>query len=152
MPRNDRRVAEYWTRDSRLGFDAGAVFGQWGELRLGPVWRQVHADVQTGDPVLPDVKANVSGMRISLFGDRMDNPWFPREGHRFTLSAVATSKPMGADSEYSRGELSWVQAWSFGAHTVQGSLYGGTNFGTSLPAYDAFVLGGPFRLSAYAIN
>ena len=29
---------------------------------------------------------------------------------------------------------------------------GGSNFGTSLPAYDSFLLGGPFRLSGYAIN
>jgi len=82
----------------------------------------------------------------------MDQPWFSREGHRFVMTAFKTSSSMGADTDYSRGELSGTLATSFGEHTIQGSLYGGTNFGTSLPAYDSFVLGGPFRLSAYAIN
>jgi NTE family protein len=82
----------------------------------------------------------------------MDQPWFSREGHRFVVTGFRTSSAMGADTEYSRGELSWTLATSFGEHTIQGSLYGGTHFGTSLPAYDSFVLGGPFRLSAYAIN
>jgi len=148
---NDR-VAEYWKRDNRAGFDLGTDFGQWGELRLGPVWQSVRADVRTGSPALPNIEANTSGARIRLFGDRMDQPWFSREGHRFVMTAFRTSSAMGADTEYSRGELSWTLATSFGEHTFQGSLYGGTNFGTSLPAYDSFVLGGPFRLSAYAIN
>jgi len=148
---NDR-VAEYWKRDSRAGLDLGTDFGQWGELRLGPVWQSVRADVRTGNPALPNIEANTSGARIRLFGDRMDQPWFSREGHRFVMTAFRTSSAMGADTEYSRGELSWTLATSFGEHTFQGSLYGGTNFGTSLPAYDSFVLGGPFRLSAYAIN
>src|SRR5262249_23819036 len=39
-----------------------------------------------------------------------------------------------------------------GEHTFQLGVYGGTNLGSNLPGYDSFVLGGPFRLSAYAIN
>jgi len=149
----DDRVADYWIRDNRAGLDAGADFGTWGELRLGPVWRDVFADVQTGFPVLPNVKDNASGARLRLFGDTADQPWFSRDGHRFVMTGYKTSPGMGADAEYSRGELFWMEALSFGEHTVQAVLYGGTNFGgTSLPPYDSFLLGGPFRLSAYAIN
>jgi NTE family protein len=59
---------------------------------------------------------------------------------------------MGADDHYSRGELRVVRADSFGEHTFQVSVNAGSNFGSSLPAYDSFLLGGPFRLSGYAIN
>jgi len=148
----DDRVADYSIRENRAGLDLGTDFGQWGELRLGPVWHSVRADVRTGSAALPGVEANASGARIRVFGDRMDQPWFSREGHRFVMTAFKTSSAMGADADYSRGELSGALATSLGEHTFQGSLYGGTNFGTSLPAYDSFVLGGPFRLSAYAIN
>jgi NTE family protein len=148
---NDR-VADYWKRDNLAGLDLGTDFGQWGELRLGPVWHKVRADVRTGNPALPNIEANASGARIKLFGDRMDQPWFSRDGHRVVVTAFKTSSAMGADEEYSRGELSWTGAWSLGEHTFQASAYGGTNFGTNLPAYDSFLLGGPFRLSAYAIN
>jgi len=58
---------------------------------------------------------------------------------------------MGADTQYSRGELAWNEASSF-ASTRSGFSLRRLDFGTSLPAYDSFLLGGPFRLSAYAIN
>ncbi|HET7763595.1 MAG TPA: patatin-like phospholipase family protein [Burkholderiales bacterium] len=148
---NDR-VAEYTIRENRAGLDAGMNFGQWGELRLGPVWRTVRTNVQTGLPILPDVETNASGGRIRLFGDRLDQVWFPRDGHRFVVTGYRSTTAMGADADYSRGELSYVRAISWGEHTFQAGAYGGTNFGSNLPAYDSFVLGGPFRLSAYAIN
>jgi NTE family protein len=148
---NDR-VADYLVRENRAGLDAGTNFGQWGELRLGPVWRTVKADVQTGSQVLPNADTNVSGARIRLFADTMDQAWFSRDGHRVVMTGYRATSAMGADVQYSRGELAWNGAKSFGEHTFQGFLYGGTNFDTNLPAYDSFVLGGPFRLSAYAIN
>jgi NTE family protein len=94
----------------------------------------------------------VSGARIRLFADTMDQAWFSRDGHRVVMTGYRATSAMGADVQYSRGELAWNGAKSFGEHTFQGFLYGGTNFDTNLPAYDSFVLGGPFRLSAYAIN
>jgi NTE family protein len=148
----DDRVAEYTVRENRAGLDAGTNFGQWGELRLGPVWRTVRASVQTGSPVLPDVDTNASGVRVKLYADRLDQVWFPREGQRIVVNGFKASQTMGADAGYSRGELSFVQAVSFGEHTFQATVYGASNFGTNLPAYDAFTLGGPFRLSAYAID
>ncbi|HEY6239468.1 MAG TPA: esterase, partial [Burkholderiales bacterium] len=148
---NDR-IAEYVARENRAGLDAGTNFGQWGELRLGPVWRTVKADVQTGSQLLPNADVNASGARIRLFADTMDQPWFSRDGHRVIMSGYRATSAMGADSQYSRGELAWTEASSFGEHTFQALLSGGTNFGTSLPAYDSFLLGGPFKLSAYAIN
>jgi len=78
--------------------------------------------------------------------------WFPRDGNLFALNGFKSSTAMGADSAYSRGELSFVQTLTDGDHTFQAIAYGGTNFGTNLPAYDSFVLGGPFVLSAYAIG
>jgi NTE family protein len=149
---DDHRIAEYWVREARGGVDLGTNFGQWGELRVGPVWRQVRAGTQTGSPALPDVDTNASGLRVQLFGDRLDEPWFPREGDRVVASGFRTNSTMGADQQYSRGELSFLHASSFGAHTFQFGAAGGTNFGTALPAYDSFLLGGPFRLSGYAIN
>jgi NTE family protein len=149
---NDHRVAEYWVREARGGVDLGTNFGQWGELRIGPVWRNVRAGIQTGSPALPDVDTDASGLRVQLFGDRLDEPWFPREGDRLVATGFRTSSTMGADQQYSRGELSFLHAESFGAHTFQFGVAGGSNFGTNLPAYDSFLLGGPFRLSGYAIN
>src|SRR5215467_3528114 len=148
---NDR-VAEYVVRENHGGVDVGTNFGQWGELRVGPVWRDVRADVQTGSAALPEIDVNASGARIKLVADRLDQVWFPRDGQRLTVSGFKAYQSIGADSGYSRADLSLLQALSFGEHTFHLGVYGGTNLGSNLPGYDSFVLGGPFRLSAYAIN
>jgi len=148
----DDRVAEYVVRENRGGLDAGTTFGQWGELRLGPVWRDIRASVQTGSPVLPEIDTNASGARVKLVVDRLDQVWFSRDGQRLVASGFKAYQTLGADASYSRADLSLLQALSFGEHTFQLGVYGGTNLGTNLPAYDSFTLGGPFRLSAYAID
>jgi NTE family protein len=148
----DDRVAEYRVSEALGGIDLGATLGTWGELRVGPLWREFDAEVDTGSPVLPDVKANASGVRARLFGDRLDTPWFPRSGHRLIANAFAGLSTLGADDDYQKLDARWTGAHSFGPHTVAASLAGGTDLGSGLPPYDSFVLGGPFMLSGYRIG
>ena len=42
------------------------------------------------------------------------------------------------------------QTW--GPHTLQLAVSGGTDLGSDMPAYESFTLGGPLRLSAYRVN
>ena len=41
---------------------------------------------------------------------------------------------------------------SFGENTLNFHVAGGTGFGTKVPAYESFSLGGPLRLSGFRIN
>ncbi|HSE00725.1 MAG TPA: patatin-like phospholipase family protein [Burkholderiales bacterium] len=148
----DNRVAEYEIEENRLGFDAGAVLGTWGEVRLGALWRRVDAKVDTGPQVLPSVKETTAGPRALLYLDRLDNAWFPREGFRATGSAYMADDAFGSDIDYKRLEGQLTAATSFGAHTLNLGVSGGTDLGTDMPAYDTFTLGGPLRLSGYRIN
>jgi NTE family protein len=148
----DDRIADYRVREALGGVDLGATLGTWGELRVGPVWRQFDAEVDTGSPVLPDVKHNTSGVRARLFGDRLDTAFFPRAGHRVTVGAFEGLSALGADDDYRKADARWTSAHSVGPHTVQLNAAGGTDLGSNLPAYDSFILGGPFRLSGYRIG
>ena len=76
----DNRVGEYQTNETRVGLDAGALFGTWGEARLGGVWRRVRAHIETGPPVFPDVQETTAGLRAVMFVDQLDSAWFPRAG------------------------------------------------------------------------
>jgi NTE family protein len=146
------RVAEYQVRQGLGGLDLGAALGTWGEARLGPVWRSIDAYVDTGSPALPDVKVNSSGVRFRLFGDRLDTAYFARSGASLRVNAFEALTALGADEGYRRLDAIWTGAHSFGAHTINATLAGGTDLGSGLPPYDAFLLGGPFRLSGYRIN
>jgi NTE family protein len=148
----DDRIADYRVREALGGVDLGATLGTWGELRVGPLWRQFNAEVDTGSPVLPDVSNNASGVRARLFGDRLDTAFFPRAGHRVTVGYFEGLSALGADDDYRRVDFRWTSAHSLGSHTLQVNAAAGTDLGSDLPAYDSYILGGPFRLSGYRIG
>lgn len=149
---NEDRIAEYDVKEGRIGIDAGAVLGTWGELRIGPLWRRVEANVDTGSPVLPSLKENSAGLRTTLFADRRDHAFFARKGHAANASLYVADEGLGSDRNYRRAEASVNGIKSWGEHTFNLTLTGGTDLGTSLPAYETFTLGGPLQLSAYRIN
>jgi NTE family protein len=146
------RVAEYDVKEARAGLDAGAVLGTLGELRLGPLWRRVDASVDTGSSVLPSVKETSAGVRARLFLDQTDQPWFPSRGYRLNASAYVADGALGSDRNYQRVEGEFSATASRGQHNLNFDIYGGGNLGTDMPAYEAFTLGGPLRLSGYRIN
>ena len=148
----EKRVAEYDINEFRVGADVGAVLGTWGEVRLGGLWRNIDAKVDTGSPVLPSLKEDTAGVRVKLYGDQLDHAWFARSGHRTVVSALAAAKDMGSDRNYQRleGDFTGVQSW--GNHTVSFNVAGGTDLHSDMPAYESFTLGGPLRLSAYRIG
>jgi NTE family protein len=148
----DDRVAEYRVRQADVGIDLGAALGTWGEVRLGPVLRWIDAEVDTGSPALPDLRVNASGLRFKLFGDRQDTAFFARCGESLRITAYQALTAFGADDSYRRAQAIWTGSYSFGPHTLNGTLMGGSDFGSGMPYYDAFTLGGPFRLSGYRIN
>ncbi len=149
---NASRVAEYDIKEGRVGVDAGATLGTWGEARIGPLWRRVEADVDTGSPLLPAVRENTAGVRAKLFADQRDNPFFPRKGHAATASLYAAEEGMGSDLNYRRGELALNGIKSWGEHTFNASATLGSDLGTNLPGYELFTLGGPLQLSGYRIG
>lgn len=146
------RVAEYDVKELQFGLDAGANFGTWGYARLGPVWRRVDASVDTGPRVLPEVTETTAGPRALFIADQLDHPWFPHSGFRAIASAYVADSGFGSDRNYKRLEGQFTAAKSWGPHTLNLGLRGGTDLGSDMPAYEAFTLGGPARLSGYRID
>ena len=148
----ETRVAEYDIKEARLGLDTGVTFGAWGEARLGAVTRHVETNLDTGLSLYPALEETTAGARLLMFGDQLDNPWFPRHGYRMVGSAYWADDSLGSDRNYKRLEGQILGVTSWGAHTVQLALAGGTDLDSDLPAYEAFTLGGPLRLSGYRIG
>ena len=136
----------------QAGVDLGAVLGTWGQLRVGPVWSRVDAHVDTGSPALPSVKETTAGLRAALFVDQTNHAFFPTEGFGFVGTAYAAMTSFGSAENYERleGSARFIHSW--GPHTLNFAVSGGTALGSDMPAYEAFALGGPLRLSGYRIN
>lgn len=149
---DEQRIAEYDIEQARLGLDFGTTLGTAGEFRLGVQWERVNAEVDTGSPALPGLRQTNAGPRARIFIDQMNSAWFPHRGFRAVASAYWADEGFGSDVNYQRleGEVSGAASW--GPHTLNLALLGGTDLNSDMPAYETFTLGGPLRLSAYRIN
>jgi NTE family protein len=140
---NDK-IADYLISSARGGVDFGAT--------LGTRWTQVHARIDTGDPVLPSVRELTAGVHAGLTVDALSHAWFPQEGYTGNVAYYGATKDLGSALNYQRLEAAGAYATSWGPHTLNFFASGGTDFGSNMPAYETFALGGPLRLSGFRIN
>jgi NTE family protein len=148
----DDKVADYMVSIAQAGLDGGTALGTWGQLRFGPVWTRVNARIETGSPELPTGRETTAGLRAGLFVDQIDHAFFPTHGFGATAAAYAAMTSFGSALSYQRVEGAARLVRSWGPHTLNLSLSGGTDFGSDMPAYESFTLGGPLRLSGYRAN
>jgi NTE family protein len=148
----DDKIAEYLISSARAGVDLGANLGTLGVLRVGPQWTHVNAHVDTGSPVLPSVSQLTAGTRVAVYLDALDHAWYPQNGYNVTGTYYGATKDLGSALNYQRLEARGQYAISWGPHTLNLLASGGTDFGTNMPAYETFALGGPLRLSGFRLN
>ena len=146
------RIADYLVRSGQIGLDAGATLGTWGQLRAGAVWSKVSANVDTGPRLLPTLRETTAGLQATLFIDQTNHAWFPTEGYGLTATGYAAMTGLGSARNYERLEGTARGVGTWGPHTLNVALRGGTALGSEMPAYEAFTLGGPLRLSGYRID
>jgi len=140
------RVAQYDAERLRVALGAGRQLGRAGQLRATAERRWVVAEPEIGDPGLPrfDVRQTVLAGHLDI--DRIDDVYFPRRGQMMSLDferALATDSL----SAFSRFRAKGVHFFSSGPHTVALGAEIGTTFGSPLPLYEEFELGGFLRLS-----
>jgi NTE family protein len=148
----DDKIADYLISSGTAGVDVGARLGTWGQLRGGAVWSKVYARPDVGSPTLPSLRETTAGLRAGLFIDQTDHAWFPSKGYGVLGTAYAALESFGSAQSYQRLEGALRGARSWGPHTLNIGVSGGTALGSDMPAYESFTLGGPLRLSGYRIN
>ena len=148
----DNNIANYLVGNLRGGIDLGAVLGTKGVVRLGAVWTKINAKVDIGDPVLPSIREVTAGPRLQLTLDQLDHAFFAQDGYSLYLSAYQATKSFGSAIDYQRIQGFGNYARSWGAHTLNLHVEGGSALGTDMPAYESFLLGGPLRLSGFRIG
>lgn len=128
------------------------VFGQvsagWVEKRLGAV-------LDTGPDFLLNQTERLAGPRGTLSIDTYDQPFFPTRGIRLEATyfdAEHVRKTTTGLETYARAEARLGGAISQGRWTLLGGLEGGTATKGGLPITDSFALGGPRRLSGFAVD
>lgn len=136
------RYAEYRGKVAQGIVDIGRLFGNAGELRLGLKRGEARSEPRVGAPGLPAFENDIGAWRLKAGIDLLDQPHFPRSGLHATLEMDAARENLGASFEYDRLYASAGFATSFGRSTLLFTGEYGSSFGTALPLYQQFTLGG----------
>lgn len=145
----DQAIDEYRVRRYGGGVAAGRVLGHWGEFRLGLRRYTGRAELQIGDPELPDFDIDSAEAFVRLSYDTLDNRNFPRSGAMATWEWVESFEDLGADADFSQSLLQAGVAKSWGRNTVlAGVRYNYTAAGTA-PVQNRFRSGGFWNLSGF---
>ncbi len=146
------KTAEYDTRlvGAVLGF--GREFGNYGAVTLGVRRFTGEAEVEIGDPGLPDIDFDIGEVNLEVSVDRLDSFYFPRDGYSASAGYVFSRDAFGADTEFDQFDFDGLVARSFGNHSVLlGLRYHTTTSGVA-PIQSLYRLGGFSRLVGFQPN
>lgn len=145
---NGTEVARYFRDIAHLGMKTGIALGRYGELSVGLRRGTGELRRDIGDPALPEFDYDIGEWTTRLVFDQLDNPDFPTEGFRFSLSGLAARDNLGASDEYEQGRIISALPLTFGSTTLllRGEL--GASSG-GIPVEQSFGLGGLFDVSGF---
>lgn len=130
--------------------DIGISGFEFGEFRVGILGGRAWDEGRSGLISLGEINDNVVGVKTRLVIDQLDDVFFPSKGFQLMLDGLFSNEQLGSDRSYDRVDGKAVFPVTFGRHTLISSISGGSSFGTDLPFYSAFFLGGMDSFAGYA--
>jgi NTE family protein len=133
--------------------DAGRVFGNHTELRAGLRAGGQSVEREIGTPDLPEISdESYGGIAVRLTRDTRDRDVLWQDGTLVRATYFRGVEGLGAVDDYDRFEAMAVTAVPFGDSVAYLRASGGSSFGSVLPVYDAFTLGGPVSMPGLSIG
>jgi len=139
------------TRELSGELDIGVRLSNVAEIRVGALRGtfDAEADSQTD---FPPIDVDVGGWTLRATVDTLDSPFFPTHGNLTRADVLLSRAGLGATDGYDKASLEISQVGSVGRNIVFARLGLGTDFGSGLPIYDAFELGGFLNLSGLQVG
>jgi NTE family protein len=130
----------------------GREFGNYGALNVGYRRFTGEAEVNVGDPALPDFDFDTGQVFLEGTLDRHDNFYFPRDGYLARTRYTFSRESFGADADFEQFDVDAIGAKSFGKHAIQiGGRYHATTSGVA-SIQNIYRLGGYSRLAGFKPN
>ncbi|HET7570498.1 MAG TPA: patatin-like phospholipase family protein [Gammaproteobacteria bacterium] len=145
--RGSTRNAEFSTRMFRLSVDGGRELGDVGQVRIGVTAGKIDVTPHVGGDGLPEAHRDFVGYEFNLGLDTLDNYNFPSAGFYLNLHGFTPRPGLGGDLSYDKVILTAGKAFHFGANNFLINTTMATSFGTQIPFYNQFTLGGFLSLS-----
>ena len=132
------------------GIDLGYDFGNFAELRVGYVRSSRDGESLVGVPATWSGEQGALTAQLTI--DRLDNVNLPQSGYFARIAYEANRTEYGASTEYDLFSAKAGGAATLGRWTGNVRLEYGSSFGTTVPPFERFTLGGLFRLSGRPIR
>jgi NTE family protein len=140
-------VARYEFAHAWGYLDAGRVFGNSAEFRVGLRGGGQSVDREIGTPDLPEISWESYGGGAARFTyDTRDRDTLWQSGSLVRVSYFRGEESLGAVNPYDRLEGTATMVMPFSRNVAYLRMSGGASFGSDLPVYDTFTLGGPVSL------
>ncbi|MBA3068275.1 MAG: BamA/TamA family outer membrane protein [Hyphomonas sp.] len=127
----------------------GYQFGNDGEVRVGMELGAGRAKLNEGFAPYSEVDIDIARLVASGTYDRLDDPFFPREGVRAEARWVQGVKALGDNADFQTVSASTVAAASQGPHTLIAVIAAGQRLDGTAPLDALYRVGGLFSLSGY---
>ena len=147
---NQDRIAEYRSKEGKIGVDFGVDLGHLlslGEFSVGYErgWGSLRRRI--GNPEFPESNYDAGAFVTSLKIDQLDDVWFPHNGYYADLQYTASRGALGADTDFNKAQIRLIGVESLGRWTGTARATYGDSFGSPLPFQELFTLGGFQNLS-----
>jgi NTE family protein len=146
-------VARYRFSHAWGSLDIGRVFGNRMELRAGLRSGGQSVDREIGDPGLPEISGEgYGGLTMRYAYDSRDRSALWQSGTLARIEYFGGLEALGAVESYDRLEGVATTAVPLGRNMLYLRASGGASFGSELPIYDTFTLGGPVSLPGLSLG
>jgi len=134
--------------EGAYGFvDVGRAFGTRSKLRAGIRYGTQAAKRDIAVPQVPEIDAEgYAGWTLGFAYEDRDAAALATHGWLGRLRCFRSEESLGAAHDYDRLECMLVRSLPQWGNLLYLRGVGGTSFGTPLPLYDSFALGGPTSL------
>jgi NTE family protein len=152
---DEEAVAQYRVRQGKVGFDVGMELGHLlslGEFSVGIERGTGNAQERIGNPDYPDLDVDTGAFVSRLRIDQLDSVWFPTTGYFANVEFSGSRTALGASVSNNRGSILAFGATTLGRWTGLVRVTYADSFGSTLPLYSRFPLGGFLNLSGRPIN
>jgi NTE family protein len=156
----DSVIARYGLVTTRAGANLGMNLGSFSDVRLGAFIGRTTAEIEVGNPSLPELAGKDSGVELAWRLDTQDSPVVPSTGtfSQVRLFHALDAPDVSIDSAQVQPSTSFTQfgatANAFWTVRRSGRVFAFGGIGTTLegapPRTSTFGLGTPFRLGAYS--
>jgi NTE family protein len=145
-------AAEFFDTVTLLAqLEVGVQFSNIAEIRFGAGRGSLDGDPVSQTDFEP-VDVDLGGWRLRARVDTMDSPFFPTRGNQTDVDLLLSRESLGATDVYDKASFRAWQVGSVGRNVVFGGLNLGSDFGSGLPIYDSFELGGFLNLSGLQVG